>query len=108
MAEFVKGRSSSGDSSRKRSGHSDQYLKLILRLPAVLKFMPAAGRLADVKNYLFLFCYFLQPTPNNIRSMLLVRGQALRARRLSRAQNRAARSNADRRYLSSRFSKVVR
>ena len=71
MAEFVKGRSSSGASSRKRSGHSDQYLKLILRLPAVLKFVPAAGRLADVKNYLFLFCYFLQPTPNNIRSMLL-------------------------------------
>jgi len=24
-----------------------------------------------VKNYLYLFCYFLQPTPDNIRSMLL-------------------------------------
>jgi magnesium chelatase subunit H len=71
MAEFVKSRSSSRNASRKRSGHSDQYLKLILRLPAILKFVPGAGRLADVKNYLFLFCYFLQPTPNNIRSMLL-------------------------------------
>ena len=30
-----------------------------------------AGKLRDVKNYLFLFCYFLQPTPQNIRMMLL-------------------------------------
>ncbi len=33
--------------------------------------MPTAGRLRDVKNYLYLFCYFLQPTPRNIRSMIL-------------------------------------
>ena len=25
----------------------------------------------DVKNYLYLFCYFLQPTPTNIRTMIL-------------------------------------
>src|SRR5436305_1613689 len=25
----------------------------------------------DVENYLYLFCYFLQPTPANVRSMLL-------------------------------------
>src|SRR5262249_10720812 len=32
---------------------------------------PNAGKLRDIKNYLYLFCYFLQPTPSNIRSMLL-------------------------------------
>ncbi|HSB11770.1 MAG TPA: cobaltochelatase subunit CobN [Blastocatellia bacterium] len=74
MAEFVRGRASrDGDSAKKPATHSnaDQYLRLIGRLPAILKFVPAAGRLADVKHYLFLFCYFLQPTPANIRSMLL-------------------------------------
>jgi len=67
MADFVKTRSTSGGGPAK----SDQYVKLIGRLPAMLKFVPGAGRLGDIKNYLLLFCYFLQPTPNNIRSMLL-------------------------------------
>ena len=40
-------------------------------MPALLRFVPNAGRLRDVKHYLYLFCYFLQPTPGNIRSMLL-------------------------------------
>src|SRR5205085_4582715 len=48
-----------------------QYLKLDERVPALLRFVPGAGRLRDVKHYLYLFCYFLQPTPANIRSMLL-------------------------------------
>ena len=33
--------------------------------------MPTAGALTDAKHYLYLFCYFLQPTPANIQSMLL-------------------------------------
>ena len=40
-------------------------------MPSLLRFIPSAGALRDVKNYLTLFCYFLQPTPANIRSMLL-------------------------------------
>jgi magnesium chelatase subunit H len=40
-------------------------------MPALLRFVPGAGRLGDVKHYLQLFCYFLQPTPANICSMLL-------------------------------------
>ncbi|PYS45827.1 MAG: hypothetical protein DMF68_21065 [Acidobacteria bacterium] len=58
---------------REKKGHgsSAQYLKLVDRLPSILRFIPSAGRLRDVKNYLYLFCYFLQPTPANIRSMLL-------------------------------------
>jgi len=48
-----------------------QYLKLVDRLPGILKFVPTAGALTDAKNYLYLFCYFLQPTPKNIESMLL-------------------------------------
>ena len=48
-----------------------QYLKLVDRLPGILKFVPTAGALTDAKNYLYLFCYFLQPTPANVQSMLL-------------------------------------
>ncbi|MDQ3174412.1 MAG: cobaltochelatase subunit CobN [Acidobacteriota bacterium] len=61
-----------GPTNRKptRHGHG-QYLKLIDKLPNILRFVPTAGTLRDVKNYLYLFCYFLQPTPRNIRSMIL-------------------------------------
>ena len=55
----------------KKSGNHAQYLKIAERLPALLRLVPSAGRLRDFKNYLYLFCYFLQPTPANIRSMLL-------------------------------------
>lgn len=48
-----------------------QYLKLVDRLPGILQFVPTAGALTDAKHYLYLFCYFLQPTPANIQSMLL-------------------------------------
>jgi magnesium chelatase subunit H len=51
--------------------HSD-YLKWAERLPALLRFVPNAGRLRDAKNYLLLVSYFLQPTPNNIKSMILL------------------------------------
>ena len=53
-----------------KNGHG-RYLKFIDRLPGVLKFVPSAGGLRDVKNYLNIFCYFLQPTPTNIRAMIL-------------------------------------
>ena len=75
MSDFVKGRSStSGAADARRGGppaKTDQYVKLIGKLPAILKFVPATGKLGDIKNYLLLFAYFLQPTPNNIRAMLL-------------------------------------
>jgi len=57
--------------SRKSKDKHTQYLKLVDRLPGILKFVPTAGALTDAKNYLYLFCYFLQPTPANIQSMLL-------------------------------------
>ncbi|MDQ3743865.1 MAG: cobaltochelatase subunit CobN [Acidobacteriota bacterium] len=64
-----------GEQARGRRGGSGsrhtQYLKLVERVPALLRFVPGAGRLRDVKNYLYLFCYFLQPTPANVSSMLL-------------------------------------
>ncbi len=53
-----------------RHGHG-QYLKWIDKLPGILRFVPTAGGLRDVKHYLNIFCYFLQPTPANIRSMVL-------------------------------------
>lgn len=78
MADFARGRRASeenGSDSKPRKGHGPanpgQYVKLINRLPAILKFVPSAGKLGDIKNYLNLFCYFLQPTRSNIRSMLL-------------------------------------
>ena len=61
-----------GAKNGKGNGHGRaQYLELTNRLPSLLRFLPSAGALRDVKNYLTLFCYFLQPTPANIRSMLL-------------------------------------
>ncbi|HZI62999.1 MAG TPA: cobaltochelatase subunit CobN [Pyrinomonadaceae bacterium] len=58
-----------GKTNSKHRHH--HYLKLVDRLPSILKFVPTAGALTDAKNYLYLFCYFLQPTPANIQSMLL-------------------------------------
>jgi magnesium chelatase subunit H len=55
----------------KSTRNHTQYLKLVDRLPGILKFVPTAGALTDAKHYLYLFCYFLQPTPANIQSMLL-------------------------------------
>ncbi|MFN2511633.1 MAG: cobaltochelatase subunit CobN [Pyrinomonadaceae bacterium] len=66
----ARGIGSNGDSNKRQHGHG-QYLKLVDKLPTILRFVPTAGKLRDVKNYLFLFCYFLQPTPRNIRSMVL-------------------------------------
>lgn len=66
------GRQAHGGANNKSNKHRHgQYLKFIDRLSGILKFVPTAGRLRDAKNYLYLFCYFLQPTPDNIRSMLL-------------------------------------
>src|SRR6266576_3898636 len=57
----------------KSNGHSRaDYLKWAERLPGLLRFVPNAGRLRDAKNYLLLVSYFLQPTPNNIQSMILL------------------------------------
>jgi magnesium chelatase subunit H len=53
-----------------KSSHT-QYLRYVERLPALLKLIPNAGRVGDFKHYLRLFCYFLQPTPANVRAMLL-------------------------------------
>lgn len=63
MGEHARGRG--------RGSKHTQYLRFVERLPALLRFVPGAGRLRDVKNYLYLFCYFLQPTPANVTSMLL-------------------------------------
>lgn len=55
----------------KRKANHGKYLKLVDRLPKILRFVPTTGALTDAKHYLYLFCYFLQPTPANIQSMLL-------------------------------------
>ena len=61
-----------GQAKGQAKGHGRaQYLRFTNRLPALLRFVPGAGALRDVKNYLMMFCYFLQPTPANIRGMLL-------------------------------------
>ena len=56
---------------KRKSNHHGKYLKLVDRLPRLLRFVPTTGALTDAKHYLYLFCYFLQPTPANIQSMLL-------------------------------------
>jgi len=57
---------------RKGGAHRpERYMRLLRQAPAILRFVPSAGTLGDIKHYLTLFCYFLQPTPANIRSMIL-------------------------------------
>jgi len=68
---WIGGQAKRGKSNRKSNRGHGQYLKLVDRLPGLLKFVPTAGALTDAKHYLYLFCYFLQPTPANIQSMLL-------------------------------------
>lgn len=67
VGSWIGSQAKRGKSNR---GHG-RYLKLVDRLPGLLKFVPTAGALTDAKHYLYLFCYFLQPTPANIQSMLL-------------------------------------
>jgi len=55
----------------KRKANHGKYLRLVDRLPGILRFIPTTGALTDAKHYLYIFCYFLQPTPSNIQSMLL-------------------------------------
>lgn len=69
VGSWVGNQARRGKSQDKRS-HT-HYLKLVDRLPGILKFVPTVGALTDAKHYLYLFCYFLQPTPANIQSMLL-------------------------------------
>ncbi len=79
-----------------RAKHRHHYLKLIDRLPGILKFVPTTGALTDAKHYLYLFCYFLQPTPANIQAMLLyslkqyVRNERLRSVKIARPQQVAS------------------
>ena len=47
-------------------------MKWAERLPHLLRFVPNAGSVGDAKNYLLLMSYFLQPTPRNIESMILL------------------------------------
>jgi len=51
--------------------NSSAHFRWLRRLPSILRFVPTAGKLEPIKHYLTLFCYFLQPTPANIRSMIL-------------------------------------
>jgi len=68
----AKGAKRNGGTNGQSKGHGrSQYLRFTNRLPSLLRFVPGAGPLRDVKNYLMMFCYFLQPTPANIRAMLL-------------------------------------
>ncbi len=55
-----------------RGNDRTDYLKWVDRMPALLRFVPNTGRLRDAKNYLMMVGYFLQPTPNNIKSMILL------------------------------------
>ena len=57
----------------KSNGHGRaDYLKWADRLPKLMRFVPNTGPLRDAKNYLLLMSYFLQPTPRNIESMILL------------------------------------
>ena len=73
MSDFMsrRFRSQGKDGSQSMKGGFRSYHKLTERLPRIIKFIPSIKKLRDIKNYLVLYCYFLQPTPKNICSMLL-------------------------------------
>jgi magnesium chelatase subunit H len=59
--------------NRKSNGHGrTDYLKWTARLPKLMRYVPNAGPVRDAKIYLVLMSYFLQPTPRNIESMILL------------------------------------
>ena len=66
------GRQARGNGKNGARHSRAEYLKWAERLPNLLRFVPNAGPLRDAKNYLLLMSYFLQPTPNNIQSMILL------------------------------------
>jgi magnesium chelatase subunit H len=49
----------------------EDYLKLAAQAPSVLRYVPGAGALGDMKRYVMLYCYLLQPTPANMKSLVL-------------------------------------
>jgi magnesium chelatase subunit H len=54
------------------NGHRpEDYLKLAAQAPLVLRYVPNAGALGDIKRYITLYCYLMQPTPPNIRGLVL-------------------------------------
>jgi magnesium chelatase subunit H len=65
MKSYTSGRASHGPRRPER------YLRLLSQAPALMRFVPSVGALADAKHYCTLFCYFLQPTPANIEAMIL-------------------------------------
>jgi magnesium chelatase subunit H len=69
--QVKRGKVEQGQQANGRKHGHGQYLKWIDKLPGILRFIPSAGGLGDAKHYLNIFCYFLQPTPVNIRSMVL-------------------------------------
>ena len=69
--QVKRGKVEQGQAANGRNHGHGQYLKWIDRLPGILRFIPNAGGLGDAKHYLNIFCFFLQPTPANIRSMIL-------------------------------------
>ena len=70
MANSVRGHRGGGN-GRSKTGPPSNYTALITRLPTILKALPSVGKLGDAKHYLYLFCYFLQPSPGNIQAMVL-------------------------------------
>jgi magnesium chelatase subunit H len=60
-----------GKRGRQGPRRPERYLRIIAQSTALLRLIPAKGALGDAKHYVTIFCYFLQPSPANIRSMVL-------------------------------------
>jgi magnesium chelatase subunit H len=58
--------------ARRTNGRGpEDFLKLAERARGVLRYVPEAGAAGDVKRYVTLYCYLLQPTPANIKGLVL-------------------------------------
>lgn len=48
----------------------ERYLELLEQVSRLATWLPGRGRLGEVKRYVQFYNYFMQPSPENIRSML--------------------------------------
>ncbi len=56
--------------ARGRPRRPERYLELLEQVSRAVEWLPAGGRLGELKRYVQLYACFMQPSPENIGSML--------------------------------------
>ncbi|QGG48739.1 Magnesium chelatase H subunit, BchH [Heliorestis convoluta] len=73
LKRFKRSKDDENETVKKSSGpplKTDQMMALIKTVPKVLKFIP--GKMQDLRTYMLCYLYWLNGSPKNLRSMLLM------------------------------------